>query len=329
MRRNTLKRLAAAALLLSTSMLHAQHHDGGADYPQKPIRIVVPFAAGGATDVLARILGQKVSPRLGQAVIVENKPGAASNLGARFAAKAPPDGYTLFLGTSTGLAVNPHLYPNLGFDPHKDFAPIILATTLPMLVVVNNAVPAKTLGEFNSYAKMQARNVTYASNGAGTPPHLGAELYARAAGIQMTHVPYRGGAPALTDLAGGQTSVMFAVLPDALPLVKDGRIRALAVTTAQRSALVPDLPTVTEAAVPGFELNAWYGFLAPTGTPKPVLAKLNKALGEALQDQEVREKLQAMGYVVEGGAPDRLTDLMRSESKKWGDVIRAADIKAD
>jgi tripartite-type tricarboxylate transporter receptor subunit TctC len=206
---------------------------------------------------------------------------------------------------------------------------VILATTLPMLVVVNNSVPAKTLGEFNAYAKTQAGKVTYASNGAGTPPHLGAELYARAAGFQMTHVPYRGGAPALTDLAGGQTSVMFAVLPDALPLVKDGRIRALAVTTVQRSALVPDLPTVTEATVPGFELNAWYAFLAPTGTPKPVLARLNKALDEALQDQGVRERLHAMGYIVEGGAPERLSDLMRSESKKWGDVIRAANIKAD
>jgi len=329
MRRRTLKAVAIVAMLVACGTLHAQQQDAAADYPQRPIRIVVPFAAGGATDVLARMLGQKISPRLGQPVIVENKPGAASNLGARFAAKAAPDGYTLFLGTSTGLAVNPHLYPNLGFDPHKDFAPLILATTLPMLVVVNNAVPAKTLGEFNAYAKTHTGKVAYASNGAGTPPHLGAELYARAAGIQMTHVPYRGGAPALTDLAGGQTSVMFAVLPDALPLVKDGRIRALAVTTNQRAGLVLDLPTVAEAGMPGFELSAWYGFLAPAGTPKPVLAKLHKALAEALQDPEVRDKLQAMGYVVEGGAPERLSDLMRSESKKWGEVIRAANIKAD
>lgn len=329
MSKTTLKLLASAAMMLASCTLSAQQQDAAADYPQRPIKIVVPFAAGGATDVLARMIGQKISPRLGQPVVVENKPGAASNLGARFVAKAAPDGYTLFLGTSTGLAVNPHLYANLGFDPHKDFTALILATTLPMLVVTSNSVPAKTLGEFNAHAKAQAGKLSYASNGAGTPPHLGAELYARAAGIQMTHVPYKGGAPALTDLAGGQTSVMFAVLPDALPLVKDGRIRALAVTTTQRSPLVPDLPTVSEAAMPGFELNAWYGFLAPAGTPQPIVARLNKALDDALHEADVREKLQAMGYVVEGGAPQRLSDLMRAEAKKWGDVIRAANIKAD
>lgn len=320
---------APAVMMMAFGAASAQTADAGADFPQKPIKIVVPYPPGGSTDALGRIVGQKISARLGQPVIVENKAGASGNLGADYAAKSAPDGYTLFLGTSTALAVNPHLYPNLTYDPQKDFAPLILATTLPSLVVVNSSVPVKTLKELNEYAKAKDGALNYASSGNGTPAHLGAEMYKKMAGIKMTHVPYKGGAPALKDLAGGQTSVMFAILPESWPLVKDGRLRALAITTPKRSPLMPEVPTVSEAAVPGYELLGWYGFLAPAGTPKPIVAKLNKALDEALQDKEVRAKLSTMGFDVEGGSPERLGDLMRSESKKWGQVVRDGNIKVD
>lgn len=320
---------APAVMMMAAGTAAAQTADAAADFPQKPIKIVVPYPPGGSTDVLGRMMGQKISAKLGQPVVVENRAGASGNLGASYAAKSAPDGYTLFLGTSTALAVNPHLYPNLTYDPQKDFAPLILATTLPSLVVVNSSVPVKTLKELNEYAKAKDGALNYASSGNGTPAHLGAEMYKKMAGIKMTHVPYKGGAPALTDLAGGQTSVMFAILPESWPLVKDGRLRALAITTPQRSPLMPELPTVAEAAVPGYELVGWYGFLAPAGTPKPIVAKLNKALDEALQDKEVRAKLTTMGFEVAGGSPERLGDLMRSESKKWGQVVRDGNIKVD
>lgn len=321
--------LAAPAMALAVSAVPAHAAEAAGDYPQKPIKIVVPYPPGGSTDVLARTVGQKLSTRFGQPVVVENRAGASGNLGASYAAKSPADGYTLFLGTSTALAVNPHLYQSLTYDPQKDFAPLILATTLPSLVVVNSSVPVKSIKELNEYLKAKAGAVNYASSGNGTPAHLGAEMYKKMTGVKMTHVPYKGGAPALTDLAGGQTALMFAILPESWPLVKDGRLRALAITTAQRSSLMPELPTVAEAGVPGYELVGWYGFLAPAGTPKDVVAKLNKALDEALQEKDVRDKLTTMGFQVEGGAPERLGDLMRSESRKWGQVVKEGNIKVD
>jgi tripartite-type tricarboxylate transporter receptor subunit TctC len=320
---------APALVLLALNAKSAQAADSAAEFPQKPIKIVVPYPPGGSTDVLGRMMGQKLSVRFGQPVVVENRAGASGNLGANFAAKSPADGYTLFLGTSTALAVNPHLYPNLPYDAQKDFAPLILATTLPSLVVANSAVPVKSMKELIEYLKSKNGQVNYASSGNGTPAHLGAEVFKKLTGIQMTHVPYKGGAPALTDLVGGQTSLMFAILPESWPLVKDGRLKALAVTTAQRSPLMPELPTVAESGVPGYELVGWYGFLAPTGTPKEIVAKLNKALDEALQEKDVKEKLTTMGFQVEGGAPERLADLMKSESKKWGQVVKEANIKVD
>lgn len=320
---------APALVLLALNAKSAQAAEPAAEFPQKPIKIVVPYPPGGSTDVLGRMMGQKLSARFGQPVVVENRAGASGNLGANFAAKSPADGYTLFLGTSTALAVNPHLYPNLPYDAQKDFAPLILATTLPSLVVVNSSVPVKSMKELNEYLKSKNGQVNYASSGNGTPAHLGAEVFKKLTGIQMTHVPYKGGAPALTDLVGGQTSLMFAILPESWPLVKDGRLKALAVTTAQRSPLMPELPTVAESGVPGYELVGWYGFLAPTGTPKEIVAKLNKALDEALQETDVKEKLTTMGFQVEGGAPERLSDLMKSESKKWGQIVKEANIKVD
>lgn len=317
-----------AALSLCGAMASAVA-PAAAAYPAKPIRLIVPYPAGGSTDVLARMLGQKVGESLGQTVIVENRPGASGNIGASFVAKSDPDGYTLFLGTSTALSVNQSLYKSLPYDPQKDFAPIVLATMLPSLVVVNDKVPVKTVQELTDWLKGPGRAASYASSGAGTPAHLGGELYKFMSGTHATHVPYKGGAPALTDLVGGQTAYMFAILPEAMPLVKTGQLRALAVTTAKRLPAYPDIPTVAESGVPGYELIGWYGFLAPARTPPDIVDTLNKAFNKALQDAETRKKLQDLGFEVAGGPPQALSDLMRSESVKWKQVIDKAGIKLE
>lgn len=323
--------LFAATLALATLQVHSAHAaDAAAGFPNKIIKIVVPYPPGGSTDTLARILGQKIQERLGQTVIVENKAGASGNIGALYAAKSPADGYTLFLGTSTALAVNPHLYKStMRYDPQKDFAPVILAATLPSLVVVNTTVPVKSMKELNDYLKNRPEPATYASAGNGTPAHLGVEMYKKQMGIKLDHIPYKGGAPALTDLIGARTTLMFAILPESMPFVKDGKLRALAITTANRSPLLPDLPTVAESGVPDYELLGWYGFLAPAGTPKEIVAKLNNAFNSALQEKEVREKLAGMGFDIAGGPSERLAELMRTDSQKWGKVIADANVKVD
>ncbi|CAB3708257.1 hypothetical protein LMG3458_03059 [Achromobacter deleyi] len=327
-----MKRIAlqfARGAMLAATMASATALAAG--YPDKPIRLIVPYPAGGSTDVLARALGQKVGDALGQPVIVENRAGASGNIGAAYVAKSEPDGYTLFLGTSTALSVNQSLYANLPYNAQKDFSPIVLATLLPSLVVVNKAAAPKTLQELTALLKPGGAGgtVNYASAGAGTPSHLGGELYKRMTGARATHIPYKGGAPALQDLIGGQTTYMFAILPEAMPLVKGGQLRALAVTTAQRLAAYPDLPTVAESGVPGYELIGWYGFLAPAGTPAAIVQTLNRAFNQALQDEATRKKLSEMGFEIAGGPPDRLADMMRSESRKWKTVIDEAGIKLD
>lgn len=297
-----------------------------ANYPEKPIKIIVPYPPGGSTDALGRLLGEKIGEELGQTVIVENRAGASGNIGASYVAKSDPDGYTLFLGTSTALSVNQSLYPNLPYNPQKDFAPIILATMLPSIVVVPSSLPIKTMSELTAYLKSKKGLANYASASNGTPAHLGGELYKKMADVQATHIPYKGGAPALVDLVGGQTSYMFAILPESMPLVKSGQLRALAVTTAQRLPAYPDLPTVAES-IPGYELLGWYGFLAPAKTPAPIVDKLNAAFNKALQDPETKKKLSGFGFEIAGGPAQRLGDMMRTESVKWKKVIDDAGIK--
>ena len=328
----TMKRLimrtCVAAMLALPSAAPAIAAEAAAGYPARPIRIVVPYPAGGSTDVLARTLGEKIGQTLGQPVIVENRPGAGSNIGAAYVANSDADGYTLFLGTSTALSVNQSLYKNLPFDPQKDFAPIVLAAMLPSIVVVPQASKAKTMQGLTAMLAGGAP-ANYASANSGTPSHLGGELYKRMTGTKATHIPYKGGAPALTDLVGGQTDYMFAILPESMPLVKSGQLRALAVTTSKRLPAYPDLPTVAESGVPGYELIGWYGFLAPDGTSPAIVEKLNAAFNKALEDRATRERLAGLGFEVEGGSPQRLADLMRSESVKWKQVIDEAHIKAD
>jgi len=321
--------LLSAAAGLAAAACAAAAADAPVDFPTRPIKIVVPYPPGGSTDTLARTLGARISQRLGQPVVVENRAGASGNIGAVYAASQPPDGYTVFLGTSTALAVNPSLFKSLPYDPQRDFTPIVLATTLPNIVVVNSTVPAKTLAELVTYMRSRPGKETYASAGNGTPSHLGGEVFKKAANIDVAHVPYKGGAPALTDLASGQTSYMIAVLAEAMPFVKMGKLRALATTTLARLPNHPDLPTVAEEGMPGFELIAWYGLLAPAKTPPAIVARLNKAFDEALQDKEIAARLSDAGFIIEGGPPARLTEIMRSETAKWKKVIDESNIKPD
>lgn len=326
---NRLPQLIAAVAALGI-VAPAMGAEAVADFPSKPVRIVVPFPAGGSTDLLARALGEKIGAQLGQPVLVENRPGASGNIGATYVVKSPADGYTLFLGTSAALAVNPSLQKNIPYSPEKDFKPVVLATLLPSVVVVGANVPVKTMQELPAYLTSRGEQASYASAGNGTPAHLGGELYKKMAGLpKIVHVPYKGGAPAIADLIGGQTTMMVAIAPEAMPFVKDGKLRALAVTTANRLPQFPDLPTVAESGVSGYELIAWYGFVAPAATPIPIVNKLNAAFNDALHDPGVRARLTGMGFEIAGGPPSDLEKKMRSESVKWAKVIKEAGITMD
>jgi tripartite-type tricarboxylate transporter receptor subunit TctC len=301
-----------------------------ADYPTKPIKIVVPYSAGGSTDTLARVVAERLGKRLGQAVVVENKPGAAEQIAITSVTKATPDGYTLILSTLSGLAVNTGLYgPRLPYNPQKDLVPIVLAATVPSVVVVHPSVPVKNMTELGAYLKNNPGKVSYASAGAGTPSHLGMEYYKKANGFDPVHVPYKGGAPALQEVMGGQVQLMMALVPEAMPMVKSGRMRALAVTTPKRLAAYPDLPTVAESGGKDFDMTFWYAFMAPAGTPTGIVTKLNQEIDAILAEKEVLAKLAEMSLDVVGGAPSKVTELIKSDSAKWKKVIDDAGIKVD
>lgn len=315
-------RAGAIALATTLSLAHA------ADFPSKPIRIIVPFAAGGSTDAVARLVGTKLSAKLGQAVVVENKPGGSEAIASTYVAQAPADGYTIFLSTMTGLSVNSSLYSKMHYSAQKDFAPLVLAATIPSIFVVNPNVPVKTMAELPGYLKSHP-GTAYGSGGNGTPNHLGTELYKRAVHVDALHVPYKGGAPALADLMAGQLQFMIGLMPEAMPLVKANKLRAIGITTAQRSPEYPDLPTVAESGAPGYEMIFWTAFVAPAATPKSVQAILNKSIDAVLQEPETRATLKEMGIVAEGGSQERLASLIESERVKWKKVIDTAGIKAD
>jgi tripartite-type tricarboxylate transporter receptor subunit TctC len=301
-----------------------------ADYPTKPIKIVVPYSAGGSTDTLARVVAERLGKRLGQAVVVENKPGAAEQIAITSVTRATPDGYTLILSTLSGLAVNTGLYgPRLPYNPQKDLVPIVLAATVPSVVVVHPSVPVKNMTELGAYLKNNPGKVSYASAGAGTPSHLGMEYYKKANGFDPVHVPYKGGAPALQEVMGGQVQLMMALVPEAMPMVKSGRMRALAVTTPKRLAAYPDLPTVAESGGKDFDMTFWYAFMAPAGTPAEIVSKLNQEIDAILAEKEVLAKLAEMSHDVVGGAPGKVTELIKSDSAKWKKVIDDAGIKVD
>lgn len=302
-----------------------------ADFPDKPVRIVVPYPPGGASDTVARYIGQQLAGKLKQPVIVENKPGATEQIGATFVAKAPADGYTLLLASTAGLSVNPTLYRGkLAYDPEKDFAPVAMLVTLPSIVMVNPSVPVKSFDELTAYLKASPTPVSYASSGAGNPSHLGMELYKRTAGVNLTHVPYKGGAPAMQDLMSGQVAVMMAIGPESLPMAKAGRMKALAITTAKRSAAYPGLPAVSESnGYSNFELLHWFALLAPARTPAPIVTLLNQHINDILKDPESREKLIGLGMEIEGGTSQKLADTIKKDRLKWEKVIVDANIQIE
>lgn len=282
------------ALILSSASLLAPLPVQAADFPTKPRRLVVPYPPGGTTDVLARTMGQKMSEAFGQPVIVENRPGASEAIAASFVAKSPADGYTLMLASMSSLAVNPGLYGRtLSYNPQKDLTPVIFVGKVPSIFVVHPRVPAKTMQELRTYLQSNADR-SYASPGNGTPGHLGMELYKKAVGVNVTHVPYKGGASALQDVMAGQVDVMMGLVSEAMPMVKSGKLRALAVTTLQRSVLYPELPTVAESGPPGFEMFFWYAFVAPAGTPPNIVNALNKSLNHVLADPSILAKFDEM-----------------------------------
>ena len=299
------------------------------DYPSKAIKIVVPYAAGGSTDALARIVAERLGKRFGQAAIVENKPGASEQIAITSVTRATPDGYTILLSTLSGLAVNPGLYQKLPYNPQKDLTPISLAATVPSAVVVHPSVPVKNMAELAAYLKSKPGQISYASAGAGTPSHLGMEYYKKANGFDPVHVPYKGGAPALQEVMSGQVQLMMALVPEAMPLVKAGRLRALAVTTTKRLAAYPDVPTVAESGGKDFDMTFWYAFMAPAGTPADIVTKLNQAIDAILAEKEVRSKLDELSLDVVGGAPAKVTELIKSDSAKWKKVIDDAGIKVE
>ncbi len=297
-----------------------------ADYPTRPIRIVVPYPAGGPVDITARAIGPKLSESLGQPIVIDNRGGAGGILGSDLVAKSAPDGYTLLLCT-TANAINASLIPKLPYDMQKDFAPIVLVALITSVVVVHPSVPAHSIKELIAVAK--GRQLTYASTGNGTPTHLAGELFKSMAGVDLVHVPYKGAAPAVVDLIGGQVQVSFISAPGVLPHIKAGRLRALGVTNAKRSALLPELPTLSEAGLPGYESEGWHGLFAPARTPRLVIDRMFNEIAALLRTPEISSRLANGGAEPVGLPPDALAAKLKSEIAKWGRVVRAANMKVD
>ena len=299
-----------------------------AEYPTRPITLIVPYAAGGGNDVLARGVAEPMGKTLGQAVVIENHGGAGGSLGTRQVAKSAPDGYTLGLGGTGTLAVDPTLYPNVGYDPRKDFAPVGLIATSPLIILVNPSLPAHNVQELIALAKKQPGKLNYASAGRGSGIHLGTVLFALTAGIELTHIPYKGSGPALTDLLGNHVAIYFSSLPPAIGLVKEGKLRALGVTGLKRSPIFPDVPTVAEQGLPGFEAVLHYGIVAPAGTPRPIVEKLNAALRTALNSDEVHKRIATEGAEPLPTTPDQYAADIDHEETKWSALVEKAGLKA-
>jgi len=300
-----------------------------AEYPDRPIRLVVPFPPGGGADNLARLIMPKVAERLGSPIIIDNRPGAGGNIGAESVARAAPDGYTLLYGTNGTHGINASLYSNLRFDPVKDFAPVSPMTVIAALLIVNLDLPVKSVGELIRYAKGHPGKVNFASAGNGTTSHLAGELFKTMAGVDIVHVPYRGGALAAVDVIGGQVQMMIDVMPNVYPLAKDGKVRGLAVTTAERFPGAPEYPTIAESGLPGFEVSAWDGVFAPAGTAEHIVDRLNAAIRQALEDPQLRGALLARGAHAVPAAPDEFARRVAASAQKWGKIVRDAGAKVD
>ena len=297
-------------------------------WPTKPIKFVVGFAPGGATDVVGRLMAKKIGDALGQPIVIENRAGGSSNIGAELVARAAADGYTFYVCAITS-AINVSLFPKLPFDFAKDFEPVALFANVPNILVVHPSVPAKTVKELIDYARAQPGKLSYASSGAGTSIHLSAELFKMLAKVDMVHIPYKGSGPAMTDMIGGQVQVMFDNMPSALPHVKAGKLRSLAVTSAQRSPSAPDVPTMNEAGVAGFDVQSWFGLVAPKGTPKEIITRVNAEAVKALGSAEIKERFLDLGAVPGPMSPEAFGDYIRAEIIRWGEVVKASGAKVE
>jgi tripartite-type tricarboxylate transporter receptor subunit TctC len=324
------KRRAIALALLATGTLACAPFAAQAQaFPSKALTMIVPFSPGGTTDILARVVGQFMSKDLGQPVIVDNRPGAGGNIGTQMVARAAPDGYTLLMGTVGTHAINQSLYKKLAFDPIKDFAPVSRVALVPNLLVANPSQPYKTVKELIAYARANPGKVSFASSGSGTSIHLSGEMFQQMAKVEMQHIPYKGSAPALTDLLGGQTAIMFDNMPSVIGHVRAGKLRPIAVTTPQRSPALPDVPTIAESGVPGYSATSWFGILVPAGTPAPVVARLNASILKALADPEVKKKLAEQGAEAHGEKPEQFAEFIRTETAKWGQTVKVSGATAD
>ena len=315
--------VAATFLMLGATTAHAQ------TYPAKPVRFIVPFAAGGSADIVARIIAPKLGEQLGQTIVIDNRPGASAIIGVEAGAKAPPDGYTVTLGGFSSHVINAFLFPKLPYDPVRDFVAITVLTRIPNLLSAHPSVPVKTMRELIALAKAHPGELSYASAGMGNSTHLAGELFGMLAGVRMVHIPYKGSGPAMADTLGGQTAATFDSMQASMPHIKTNRLRPLAITAARRSPVIPDLPTIAEAGVPGAEAGTWYGMLAPASTPRAIVVKLNAEVIRALALPDVRDRLAAVGVDPIGSTPEQFAEEIKSDIVKWGKTIRVANVRAD
>lgn len=318
--------LRLLCVLLSIFAAHVSVAQTADTYPSKPIRLIVPFTAGGPADTLARVVGDKAGGAMRTQVVVDNRPGAGGNIGMALGAKAAPDGYTLVLAPAGNLTVNPSLYRSVPYDVGKDFAPVTVLAGVPNILVVHPSIPARNLAEFIAYAKTQRGQLNFSSPGAGSGAHLAGELFKSMTGADMTHVPFAGIAPAVTAVLGGQVQLMFAGAPSVLQHVRAGKLNALGVASLKRTASAPELPTLSEAGLAGFDVTSWYSIVAPAGTPPEIIARLHAEFGKALREPDVREKLTGLGAEPIANTPAEFAAMIKTETAKWGDIVRQARI---
>jgi len=316
--------IVAAFVLIQAGAAHAQ-----ANYPNRPIQLVVTVPPGGAADIIARIIGAKLSDALGQSVVINNRGGAGGTTAAAQVAKADPDGYTLLLNTIATHGIGPHIYANLGYDPVKDFAPVILIAKLPLIMAVNAEVPAKTIADVIALAKAKPGQLTFSSSGSGGAPHLAGEMFKNLTGTDVQHIPYRGSGPAVIDLIAGRITMMFDATPSLLPYIQDGKLRPIAAASPQRHRLLPDVPSFAEVGYPGMDIALWYGVAAPGGTPAPIVQRLNAELAKIVRLPDIAKNLSEQGADLQGGSVDDFVKFIHDEMTRWGVVVKQANIKAD
>ncbi len=317
-----------SATLLTLALITPQHLQAQ-PYPSKPVRLIVPYAPGGATDIISRASAIELSKTLGQSVVVDNRPGAGGNVGAEMAAKSAPDGYTMLMSASSLHGITPFLYSKLSYDPNKDLAPVIVFASFANVLVLNPGVKANSLKELIALVKAQPGKLACASSGSGSTIHMSCEMFKQMLGLDITHVPYRGSGPALTDLLGGQVHMMFDNIPSAISHIRSGKLRALATTGPVRSVTLPELPTMIEAGLPGYESTAWFGLAMPVGTPKEIIVRMNAEGQKAAKAPEFVKRMNDLGYEIVGGTPEQMAAMIQDEIKRWGPIVKASGAKVD